>query len=260
VTERTVGWIYPDVVDRVHQDFFAMTPPDVNLMIATRTWSLKMMHSSAFDKVGFDAHREEIVAAAAELGRYQNGVVDYVVVSGDLIQSAMGPKWDRDLSQAIAAAANRPATTAMTAVADALAALRVRRVAVVTPFRDDQNEHLRAYLEESGFEPTAVLGVHTNTTEDIRRLPVDCARRLAVRAVECDVTAEAVYISCPVWRGVSASVAPLERQLGRPVVTTFSAILWKALSSLSRAWHGADYGELLAGLGGKRAAVDLKLR
>lgn len=245
---RTLGWIYPDIIDRVHQEFFAMTPPDVNLMIASRSWSLRMMHAGRFDTAAFERLRDEIIDAAAELAQYQNGVVDYLIVSGDLIQGAMGPYWDRNLSEAIAAACGRPATTAMTAVGDALTALDAERIAVVTPFRDEQNEHLRRYLSGCGFTVSALLGVHTETTEEIRQLPPDRAYNLSLEAVARDDSAEAIYISCPVWRGVSESIALLERQTGVPVVTTFSAVLWKALSHLGYDWHGAAYGRLLANL------------
>jgi maleate cis-trans isomerase len=246
---RTLGWVYPDVVDRVHVDFFHMTPPDVNLIIATRLWSLSMMHAGHFDRGAFRKLRDEIIEAASELGGYQQGVVDYVIVSGDLIQAAMGPRWDRELATALADTAGKPATTAMTALVDALTALEVGKVAIVTPFRDEQNEHLRSYLTCAGFDVTAVRGVQTNTTQDIRELPPDCAYDLAIRAVESDDRTEGLYVSCPVWSGVSESIARLERELNLPVVTTFSAILWRALSALSHGWHGGSYGTLLASLG-----------
>jgi maleate isomerase len=257
---RTLGWVYPDVVDRVHQDFFRMLPPDVDLVIATRMWSSSMMHAGRFDRIAFQQHREDIIAAAVELGAYQDGAVDYIMVSGDLIQGAMGPAWDRELSRAIAAAANRPATTAMTALADSLTALEVDDVAVVTPFRDDQNEHLENYLVAAGFNVTALLGMQTNTTNEIRQLPSDSAHELAVRAVESDDRAQCVYIACPVWRGVTESIAPLERRLGVPVVTTVSAILWRALSTLTHPWHGARCGRLLTSLGPQAAPASAEQR
>src|SRR5262249_44875430 len=144
---------------------------------------------------------------------YQDGTADFIIVSGDLIQSAMGPDWDRELSAAIAAAAQRAATTSMTAVADALEALRVDRVAVITPFRDEQNEYIRSYLVACGFDVPIVAGVHTTTTNEIRELAPDSAYNLAVKAVESDRRADCVYIACPVWRGVSRSIDPLERRL-----------------------------------------------
>jgi maleate isomerase len=235
-----------------------MLPPDVDLIIATRMWSSSMMHRGRFDRNAFHRHRDEIVAAASELVAHQDGAVDCVMVSGDLIQAAMGPSWDRELSQAIAAAARRPATTAMTAVVDSLTALDVTSVAVVTPFRDDQNEHLRKYLVSAGFNVTALLGMNTNTTNEIRELPPDTAHDLAVRAVERDDHAQCVYIPCPVWRGVTESIAPLERRLKLPVVTTVSAILWKALSTLTHSWHGGSYGRLLTSLGSRALRADAR--
>jgi maleate isomerase len=242
----TIAWIYPDVVDRVHQDFFRMTPPDVNLAISTKLWSLKMMHSNRFSTDAFAKQREDILNAAKEMGAYPGN--DYIVVSGDLIQAAMGPEWDRNLSNDIERVSGKPATTAMTAVVDALRHLDARRIAVATPFREEQNEHMRRYLEAADFEVTAIRGAHTVTSQDLRNLSADLAYRQAKSVFEADPDVDAVYIACPVWRGVSDSIERLEAELGVPVVTMFSPVLWKALRTLRHPAHISGFGRLLASL------------
>ena len=218
-----------------------MLPPGVELLVYTKLWSRAMMHRGRFDPAAFERRRGEILEAAEELAAY--GGIDFAVVSGDLIQAAMGPEWNRALSADVEAAANFPATTAMKAVEDALRHLGARRVAVATPFRDDQNEHVRAYLEAAGFEVTAIAGAETVTTDDLRRLPADLAPRLAR---EVAPGADAVYIACPVWRGVSACLAPLEDELGVPVVSMFTPVLWSALRALAIETPVEGYGRLLA--------------
>jgi maleate cis-trans isomerase len=242
----TIAWIYPDVVDRIHQDFFRMTPPDVNLAIFTKLWSLKMMHSNRFSIDAFAKQRDDILNAAKEMGAYPGN--DYIVVSGDLIQAAMGPEWDRNLSNDIERVSGKPATTAMTAVVDALRNLNAMRIAVATPFREEQNEHMRRYLEAADFEVTAIRGAHTVTSQDLRNLPADLAYRQARSVFETDPDVDAVYIACPVWRGVSDSIERLEAELGVPVVTMFSPVLWKALRTLRHPAHISGFGRLLASL------------
>jgi maleate isomerase len=136
----------------------------------------------------------------------------------------------------------------MTAVVDALRHLDARRIAVATPFREEQNEHMRRYLEAADFEVTAIRGAHTVTSQDLRNLPADLAYRQAKSVFEADPDVDAVYIACPVWRGVSDSIERLEAELGVPVVTMFSPVLWKALRTLRHPAHISGFGRLLASL------------
>jgi maleate cis-trans isomerase len=218
-----------------------MLPPGLELLVYTKLWSRAMMHRGRFDPAAFERRRGEILEAAQELAGY--GGIDFAVVSGDLIQAAMGPEWNRALCADVEAAAGFPATTAMKAVEDALRHLGARRVAVATPFRDDQNEHVREYLNAAGFDVTAIAGAETVTTDDLRRLPDDLAYRLAH---EVGPGADAVYIACPVWRGVSASLERLESELGVPVVSMFTPVLWSALRALAIETPVQGYGRLLA--------------
>jgi maleate cis-trans isomerase len=167
----TLGLVKPGTVDRITQDFWRMTPADVNLTLYGTNWSLKMLHSGQFDAAAFDTQRDAILEAVRELLLYHD--LDFIAVSGDLIQSAMGPVWDRALRESIREAAGVPATTAMTALTDALEHVGARRVAVGTPFREEQNDYVRHYLEQAGFSVTAVEGYPTRNSKEIRTLPAN---------------------------------------------------------------------------------------
>ena len=106
---------------------------------------------------------------------------------------------------------------------------------------------MRSYLDAAGFEVTAIAGATTVTTDDLRRLPDDLAYRLAHEVFAAAPGAEAVYIACPVWRGVSGSLARLEEELGVPVVSMFTPVLWSALRQLGIETPVRGYGTLLAG-------------
>jgi maleate cis-trans isomerase len=220
-----------------------MLPPGLELLVHTKLWSQAMMHSGHFDASAFERRRNEILESAKELAGY--GGIDFAIVSGDLIQAAMGPEWNRALCADVGRAGGFPATTAMKAVEDALRHLGGGAVAVATPFRDDQNEHVRGYLEAAGFRVTAIAGTATVTTDDLRRLPDDLAYRLAHEVFAASPGAEAVYIACPVWRGVSESLARLEGELGVPVVSMFTAVLWSAMRALRIETPVRGYGRLL---------------
>lgn len=243
--KATIGWITPGTVDKTYQDFFRMTPPDVNLIIYTAPWALKMLHPGKFDKEDFLAQRDAILGSVQELLRYQDP--GFFAVTGDLIQAAMGPKWVKELEKNIQELTGKPATAAATAVTDALAHLGAKKVAVGTPHRDDQNEHIRGYLEAAGLTVTAISGYHTNGHAEIHALPMNTPYEKGKEVFLAAPGAEAIYLSCPLWHGATDSIEKLEKEFDVPVLTMFNPILWKALNALDYKQPVAGFGRLLAG-------------
>jgi maleate cis-trans isomerase len=119
---------------------------------------------------------------------------------------------------------------------------------------------MHRYLEAAGFEVTAISGAETVTSQDLRNLPADLAYRQAKSVFEKDRGANAVYIACPVWRGVTDSIEKLEAELDVPVVTMFSPVLWKALWTLRHPARITGFGRLLASLSGEESALSAFLR
>lgn len=146
-----------------------------------------------------------------------------------------GPEHDRDVSDEIQAATGIPAAATSAAVADALHAVGATRVSVASPYEAWLNEKLRGYLEASGFEVLAIQGLGTQahaavTPERIEALARDVDRPHA----------QAIFISCSNFRTLEI-IESIERTLGKPVVTSNSASMWKMLRLMrdSRAVPGA---------------------
>ncbi|MFQ5913528.1 MAG: hypothetical protein ACE5JS_10120 [Nitrospinota bacterium] len=241
--KATIGWVTPGTVDKTYQDFFRMTPPDINLIIYTTSWALKMLHPGKFDKEDFMTRRDSVLHSVEELLRYQRP--DFFAVTGDLIQAAMGPKWARELEKDIQRLTGKPATAATTAVTDALEHLGVRKVAVGTPHRDDQNEHLRGYLEAAGFTVTSISGYQTNGHAEIHALRENTPYEKGKEVFLAASGAESIYLSCPLWHGASDTIAKLEKEFDVPVLTQFSPILWKALRAFEHKEPVRGFGRLL---------------
>lgn len=242
----TISLIYAGALQSVHSSFYAMVPDEVNLLINTKLWSRKMLHSGSFDAEAFGRQTEDIVEAARETVDF--AAPAFLCIGGDLIQGAMGPAWCRELSTRVQDELGVPTLTAMEAVVESLRHLHAERIALVSPFPQSRSDHLRGYLEADGFDVAVARGVQTTTNETIRNLPFELPYELTVRAFEQAPDVEAVYLTCPVWRANEA-VAKLEAELSVPVVTMFTPILWKGLEVLAheRGVHG--YGQLLEGVG-----------
>ncbi|OGA64931.1 MAG: hypothetical protein A3G81_19745 [Betaproteobacteria bacterium RIFCSPLOWO2_12_FULL_65_14] len=139
-----------------------------------------------------------------------------------------------------------PGTTSQTGAVEALRSLGVQKVAIASPFAEDQNLLLKKFLEDSGFRVVAVKGLAIPLI-DIGRMTASASYQLAKQAFSEASDAEGIYMPCaqmPTFR----NIAPLERDLGVPVVTSFQGMLWHVFDKLGihEPIHG--YGRLLESL------------
>ena len=162
-------------------------------------------------------------AAARDLRDADVAAIAFACTSGSLLG---GFDDDSAIGRAIAAAAEVPATTAATAVREALASLGVSDIALVTPYEDWLNERVVTFLSGHGVRTSGVFGFATPEVREHEQIPPE---RIADEALSlCGPEVQAVLISCTSFRGAEA--AELVRQAqDRPVVSSNEATLWAAM-------------------------------
>ena len=118
-------------------------------------------------------------------------------------------------------------TTPITAAFAAFRALDARRVAVITPYREDVNQAVRRYVEARGFQ-VPVFGSF-NEEDDTRAARIGTASiRDAALELGRDPRVDTVFVSCTSLR-VAAVVRAVETELGKPVTSSNHAMAWHAL-------------------------------
>ncbi len=151
-------------------------------------------------------------------------------------------------AQKVDAALRRGANTAHTtnplsAVIAATRALGVSRIGFVTPYIAEVSQAMREKLEQAGLEIVAFGSMEEKN--DIRVARIDAAsisngiRTLARREV-----CEAVFLSCTNLRALDL-IAPLEEELGIPVLTSNQVLLWHMLHLAGQSTHGKPFGALM---------------
>lgn len=130
---------------------------------------------------------------------------------------------DEEIVRRLEGAAGVPATTASTALAEALRTLGVERVAIASPYPEWLNERLSKFLENQGFLVTQRRGLNV---ECPAFLPPEAAAGLA-REVDSP-EAEGILISCTNFRTLEV-IEELERELGKPVISSNTAAFWHTL-------------------------------
>jgi maleate isomerase len=152
-----------------------------------------------------------------------------------------GFKGEDALAQRIASLTGTRALTAAQAILAALRALRVEKLALGTPYSESISARGRAYWEAAGFEIVGyrrLAGVENIYDENEER-----AYRLAREADAPD--ADAVVLSGTGLPTVGM-LEVLERDLGKPVISSNQASLWRALQLAGVREPISGFGRLLS--------------
>ena len=166
---------------------------------------------------------EEIETESRKLG---DADVDVILLAATAPSSRKGLGYDRELIERISAASGKPATTASTGMVEALRTLGAARIVLGAPWSADVNRTTATFIEASGFTVLAqeALGLVQNL--EIGLLDPQIAYDIGRRVDRPE--ADAVMLACGNWN-VFDAIEPLERDLGKPVLTTNQVGLWHAL-------------------------------
>ncbi|UOQ56923.1 Asp/Glu/hydantoin racemase [Leucobacter allii] len=209
------------------RELWRWLPPDVDLLM-TRT-------PAVGTAVTVDFARELTRGAAVPEGvrsvtAGRARVVAYACTSASFVGGRAG---DAAIRAAMLAAGADGAITASGAIVEALRALGAARVAVATPYLPELSALLDVYLREHGIEP--VVNAALGLDREIWNVPYARTAELIRQADRPD--AQAIVVSCtnlPTY----ALIAPLERELGKPIVTANQATMWAALARMGRRANG----------------------
>lgn len=118
-------------------------------------------------------------------------------------------------------------TNPVSALRAALAALRARRIALLTPYRADVNASLCRYLEERGLEIVAMGSFLEEDDGVVGRIAPESIRDAAI-GLGRTPGVEAVVVACTSLRVVEVAAA-IEAAAGVPVTSSNHAMLWHGL-------------------------------
>jgi maleate isomerase len=189
---------------------------------------------------GLEAMERETERAAQELSDAGVNLLCYGCTSGSLFK---GIGHDRVLIQRIEKQTGIPAIATAGAVIDALRALRSKKIAVATPYTKEIDDLETKFLDANGLEVMKIVGLGLARNLDIGLQKPSIAYDLAKKANVAG--ADAVFISCTNFRTIDI-IEKLEKELGKPVVSSNTATAWMILRTLRIKDRVQGYGQLLA--------------
>ncbi len=214
--QRRIGLLLPSSNSTQEPEFGRILPDGVTLHVARLP--LRTVEADATAHVVNDIETESRKLADAD--------VDVIVLAATAPSSRNGLGYDQELIKRIETASGRRATTASTALIQALRALDVQRLVIAAPWSDPVNTMAAAFIEASGFNVLAHRAIGHVSNLDIGLLSEKTAFELGA-AVD-QPGAQAVMLACGNWSTLGI-VDRLEAALGKPVLTTNQVSLWAVL-------------------------------
>lgn len=229
--KRRVGLILPSVNIHMEPEFNRLRDvlPDIDYF-ATRVFLTDTTEEALVDM------ERGLESAAGLIETVTPEAVIYACTSGSFIK---GAEWDAQIMEKITRICHCPSVTASRAMVNALRAMKIERMTLVTPYTDDINRQEKKFIEQMGVRVVAMEGLQIVDAETLRTQTEEQMMDLAIRA---DVPeSQAVFISCTNVEGMYIAER-LEDKLGKPVLSSNSVCLWNLLKLL-------DYNAPIAGCG-----------
>ena len=237
---RRLGIIVPASNTNAEPDCQMLAPPGLTLHV-TRSggYDIDAIPDSdemrRFARQALDQQLRLLTDARVEL-------IAYACTSATL---ADGPEFDAEFCAEISAKSGLPAVTTAGALIEAMRALGAQRVAFTSPYVQRLAEESVAFIQACGIEVVSQLGFDKDLSSlEQNRLTPEDAYRMGL-AADCD-DAELLVISCTDYRALEA-VPALEQKLGKPVITSNSALMWACLQRLGVAHARRNLGRLFYG-------------
>jgi maleate isomerase len=225
---RRIGLLLPSSNSVQERDFCRVLPNNITLHIARMRLS----------NVEAESTLRIVQEIEIESQKLADVDVDVIVFAATAPSSRNGIGYDQELIKRINSATGKPATTASTALLEALRVLSVGQIVLGAPWSDDINQTVAVFIEANGVKVLAQESLGFISNLEIGLLDPQSAYDVGRRVNRPG--ADAVMLACGNWTTFSI-IDQLEHDLGKPILTTNQVSLWHALKIMD--------GKPLGGLG-----------
>ena len=230
-----IGKVSPSRGDTYVYEFYKIVPE--NILLTQIATTVKKLTPDNFSRA-FEAY-EEAARTLVEEG------AQTLIFGGGPVFVSQGTGSEDELRARIRKNTSLSVTTEFSSVADASHALGVKRLGIISPYREALNGLIKSYFEQKGFRVPLIRGLGIERNIDIGNLPFDASYNLTMDAFREGPEVDAFYITCSRWRS-AANIALLEKETGKPVVCSVQATIWSAFQSLGIKEPISGYGVLLS--------------
>ena len=212
-----LGKISPaPIAGRFVREFYDVVPEGVDITCGPLT----------VQTISRDSMAEMLKAVGSAAALLAEKGVDAIYLGGIPPIVMRDPGYDQELVAEMERITGKPCSTDVSGVFDAFRAMGAKNVVMAAPFQDWVLERIKTYYDASGFEIVHMKGLPLDTSTQRRALPLDVEYTFTRKVFqEYAGPSDVVYIPCGGW-GTVRNVERMEQDLGKPVVTWFTAMIW----------------------------------
>ena len=229
-----LGVIVPSV-NIVAEEWYPRVLPDG---VSVHFARMLIAEGASMEKI-IQMDREDGVRAIRQISSCRPHAVAYGCTASSIVQ---GHAFDERLRGEIRHIAGVPATTATDSIFAACRALVLRRVTAISPYTEAVDTAEHRFFAEGGIE--TVAGAHLGITEGFRLAEPEPEAILDLALRTWDPQSDGMIAACLNFRS-HPIIEALEARIGKPVVTSTQAVLWRLLrlAGVETPIHG--FGRLL---------------
>ena len=236
-TRAKIGLIVPPTNTVNEAEWARMVPEGVTVHVTRMK-----LHADSSSPAGERQLYADVEKATRDLAAASLDAIAYGCTAGSMVMPlAKLTDFMREVAGGIPCVATAPS------LVHACGVLGLARVAVATPYHDTLNDHERHFLGANGIATVAVkgLGIGAGGPHEYVRIARVPKEEVLAHARSVDrPDAAGLIISCTDIAALEA-IPRLERELGKPVVTSNQATFWAALRAAGIGDRFESFGRLL---------------
>src|SRR5437660_6908346 len=232
-----IGKVSPANVEILVYEFNKMLPE--GFMLLNSTGTIRQLVDADFDR-----QLQRIEEATQDLVENK---CDAIIIGGSPLFTKLSYGSDIEMGKKLTSKFGVPVSPGITGEVEALRSLNIKKVVVATPHEDSLNQRMKAFLEASGFQVLKIEGYGVRKNADLTDMDIHAAYKIAKKLYEQASDADGVFVPCPRWPTIT-DVDLLEREIGKPVITSCQAYIWHALKMAKVKQNVTGFGRLMASL------------
>jgi maleate isomerase len=217
-----IGLIIPSMNTLTEPQFAHYCPASVGIHAARLRMSGKW-------KKPFAELSTDIVAAASSLADADPDIIVFHCTGASMRE---GPAGDIRVRDIIRDATGIESITTGGAIVEALRALAIKKIVLISPYVQSNNDSEIAYLHKAGFSVIDDVALGLRGSVDYIAVPPERWIRIALDHARADADG---YLLCCTNTTQIEAITNIERALSKPVVNSNQAVMWACLDRLRTA-------------------------